>query len=57
MSGLRTLSKDCEVYATKFDVIFNGTKSKLLFFFRGRECVSSNLNVYVCGQVVNLFHL
>ena len=44
MSGLRTLSKVCEEYATEFDV----TKSQLLFF-RGRECVSSNLNIYLCG--------
>ena len=53
MSGLRTLSKVCEEYATEFDVTFNGKKSKLLFF-RGRECVFSNLNIYVCGQLVDM---
>ena len=53
MSGLRTLSKVCEEYATEFDVTFNGKKSQLLFF-RGRECVFSNLNIYVCGQLVDM---
>ena len=28
-------------------------KSQLLFF-RGRECVFSNLNIYVCGQLVDM---
>ena len=51
MFGLRTLSKVCEEYATEFDVTFNGEKSQLLFF-RGRECVFSNLNMYVCEQLV-----
>ena len=32
MSGLRTLRKVCEEYATEFDVTFNGKKSQLLFF-------------------------
>ena len=32
MSGLRTLSKVCEEYATEFDVTFNGQKRQLLFF-------------------------
>ena len=36
MSGMRTLSKVCEEYATEFDVTFNGKISQLLFF-RGRE--------------------
>ena len=31
MSGLRTLSKVCEEYATKFDVTFNGKKSFAVF--------------------------
>ena len=53
MSGLRTLSKVSEKYATEFDVTFNGKKSRLLFF-RGRECVFSNLNMYVCGQLVDM---
>ena len=54
MSGLRTLSKVCEEYATEFDVTFTGNKSQLLFF-RGRECVFSNLNIYVCGQLVDMY--
>ena len=35
MSGLRTLSKVWEEYATEFDVTFNGQNSQLMFF-RGR---------------------
>ena len=53
MSGLRTLCKVCEEYATEFDATFNGKKSQL-FFFRGRECVFSNLNIYVCGQLIDI---
>ena len=53
MFGLRTLSKVCEEYATEFDVTFLGKKSQLLFS-RGRECVFSNLNIYVCGQLVDM---
>ena len=49
ISGLRNLSKVCEEYSTDFHVTFNGKKSQLMFF-RGRECVFSNLNIYVCGQ-------
>ena len=47
MSGLRTLRKVCEEYATGFDVIFNGNKSQLIFFWV-REYVSSNFNINVC---------
>ena len=53
MSGLRTLSKVCEEYATEFDITFNGKKSQLVFF-RSRECVFYNFNVYVCGQFVDM---
>ena len=53
MSGLRTLSKVCEEYATEFDVTFN-VKKVSCCFFRGRECVFSNLNIYVCGQLVDM---
>ena len=52
MSGMGTLRKVCEEYATEFDVTFNGQKCQLLFF-RGRECVFYNLNIYVCGQLVD----
>ena len=50
---LRALSKVCEEYATEFDVTFNGKESQLLFF-RGRQCVFSNLNIYVSGQLVDM---
>ena len=53
MSGLRILSKVCGEYATEFDVTFNNPKSQLLFF-RGRECVIYNLNIYVYGQLVDM---
>ena len=52
MSGLRTLSKVCEEYATEFDVIFNDKESQ---FFRSCECVISNLNISVCGAVGNMY--
>ena len=52
MSVLRTLSKVCEEYATESDVTFNGKKSQWLFF-RGRECVFSNLNMCVCGHFIS----
>ena len=53
MSGMRTLSKVCEECATEFDVTFKGNTSQLLFF-RGRECVFYYLNMYVCGQSVDM---
>ena len=53
MYGLRTLSNICAEYVTEFDVTFNGKKSQLLFF-RGRECVFYHLNIYVCGQLVDM---
>ena len=52
MSGMRTLSKVYEEYATEFDVTFNGKKSQLLFF-GGRGCVFSNLK-YVCIWTVDM---
>ena len=52
MSGSRSLSNVCEEYATDFDVIFNDNKRYLLFFM-SRECVSYNIIISVCGQVVN----
>ena len=29
-------------------------KKSQLLFFRGRECVFSNLNIYICGQLVDM---
>ena len=55
MSGLITLSKVCEEYANRFVVIFNGNKTQLPFF-RVREFVSYKLNMFICGQVVNMCH-
>ena len=53
MSGLR-LSKVYEGYATEFDVTFKCKKKCQLLFFRGRECVFSHFNIYVCGQLVDM---
>ena len=37
MTGLRKMSSICEQYASEYDILFNGSKSKLLFF-KGRCC-------------------
>ena len=50
MSGIRTLSKVCEEYVNEFDVTFNGKKVSCCC----RECVFSILNIYACGQLVDM---
>ena len=35
MTGLRKMSSICEQYASEYDILFTGSKSKLLFF-KGR---------------------
>ena len=37
MTGLRKMSSICEQFASEFDILFNRSKSKLLFF-KGRCC-------------------
>ena len=32
MAGLRKMSSICEQCASEYDILFNGSKSKLLFF-------------------------
>ena len=49
MTGLRKMSSICEQY----DILFNGSKSKLLFF-KGRCCNVSTLGIVVCGQLVEM---
>ena len=53
MTGLRKMSSICEQYASEYDILFNGSKSKLLFF-KGRCCNVSTLGIVVCGQLVKM---
>ena len=43
----------CEQYASEYDILFNGSKSKLLFFY-GRCCNVSALSIVICGQLVEM---
>ena len=49
MTGLRKMN--CEQYASDYDILFNRSKSKLLFF-KCRCCNVSTLGIVVCGQLV-----
>ena len=53
MTGLRKMSSICEQYASEYDILFNGSKSKLLFF-KCRCCYASTLSIVVCGQLVEM---
>ena len=53
MTVLRKMSSICDQYASKYDILFNGSKSKLLFF-KGRFCNVSTLSIIVCGQLVEM---
>ena len=53
LTGLRKKSGICEQYASEYDILFNGSKRKLLFF-KGRCCNVSTLSVVVCGQLVEM---
>ena len=53
MTGLRKMSGICEQYASEYDILFNGSKSKLSFF-KGRCCNVSILGIVVCGQLVEM---
>ena len=53
MTGLRKMSSICEQYASEYDILFNGSKSKLLFF-KGCCCNVSTLGIVVCGQLVDM---
>ena len=50
LSGLKEMIAICENYATEHNILFNGSKSKLLIF--GRDYV--NPNVYVNGNIVDI---
>ena len=53
MTGLRKMSSICEQYASEYEILYNGSKSKLLFF-KGRCCNVSTLGIVVCGQLVEM---
>ena len=43
----------CEQYATEFDILFNGIKSKLLFF-KGRYASAIISGIKVNGEIVHI---
>lgn len=51
MKGLKLMSTVCEKYAEEYDIIFNGSKSQLLFF-QGRCSSSSSLDICVGGKII-----
>ena len=52
-SALSILIKVCENYAAEYDIMFNGDKSKLLFF-KGRSSVMMPSENMVNGQIVGV---
>ena len=50
-SALSILISVCENYAAEYDIMFNGDKSKLLFF-KGRSSVMMPSEIMVNGQIV-----
>ena len=53
MTGSRKMSSICEQYASEYDILFNGSKSKLSLF-KGRCGNVSTLGIVVCGQLVEM---
>ena len=52
-SALSILVSVCEKYASEFDILFNGSKRKLLFF-KGRLFNGMESGVMVNGEMVNI---
>ena len=52
-STLSILVSVCEKYASEFDILFNGSKSKLLFF-KGRFSNGMESGIMVNGELVNI---
>ena len=52
-SALSILIRVCENYAAGYDIMFNGDKSKLLFF-KGRSSVMMPSEIMVNGQIVGV---
>ena len=53
MTGLRKMNSIYEQHASEYDILFNGSKSKLLFF-NGRCCYVSTFSIVVCFQLVEI---
>ena len=52
-SALSILIRVCENYAAEFDILFNGDKSKMLFF-KGRSSVMMPSKIMVNSQIVGV---
>ena len=52
-SALSILVSVCEKYASEFDILFNGSKSKLLFF-KARFSNGMESGIMVKGEMVNI---
>ena len=52
-SFLVALVGECERYAAEFEIMFNGSKSKLLYF-KGRYCSATQKGIQVNGECVNI---
>ena len=50
-SALSLMIDVCEQYAAEFDILFNGSKSKLLFF-KGRYASTITSGIMVNGEIV-----
>ena len=60
LSGMQKMLDICESYANKFDILFNGKKSQLLFF-KGKGCSDKKGNLKIFGETLkycdNAVHL
>ena len=52
-SALSLMIDVCEQYAAEFDILFNGSKSKLLFF-KGRYASTITSSIMVNGEIVHI---
>ena len=52
-SALSLMIDVCEQYAAEFDILFNGSKSKLLFF-KGRYASTITSGIMVNGEIVHI---
>ena len=54
LSGIKTMLRICEQFAAEYDLIFNGTKSKLLIFSKGNQDIPDPY-IKLNGVVINRF--
>ena len=52
-SALSIMIDVCEQYAAEFDILYNGNKSKLLFF-KGRYASAITSGIMVNGEIVHI---